>query len=209
MLNYERWLFAVVGIATFVMAVWVSVRMLTPQERSDVPLQSAILIAPAQTLREFALTDTLNVPLTRQTLQGHWVLLTFGYTSCPDVCPTILHTLTEVQQRMRKRGWGDDALRFLFVSVDPERDEGTRLKEYLQYFSPTFLGATGPQAALQGLTGQLGVFYQRVGEGKNYSVNHSAAVFLLDPQARLRALFEPPQQTEKMETDLITLLGKG
>ncbi len=172
------------------------------------PLKAGTLFTSPRSLEDFQLTDLSNVPFTRQALQGRWTLLTFGYTTCPDVCPMIMHTFVDVQKAMRSRGFGDEVLQFAFVSVDPERDTLVRLKEYLNYFSPTFLGATGSQSALRSLTGQLRIFYQRVGEGGSYAIAHSASVFLIDPSARLCALFDPPQNADKMEDDLVVIMRK-
>ena len=209
-LDSKRLLLAIVAILSCTIGAWWAVRVVsTGSAGTTVSLQSGVQFVPARELADFALTDTENTPFTRQSLQGHWTLLTFGYTSCPDVCPTILHTLANLQQRMRKRDVNDASLRFVFVSVDPERDSLAHLREYVQFFSPSFLGATGTQAALQPLTSQMGVFYQRIAQGTTYVIDHSAVVFLLDPLAHISAFFEPPQEAEKMEADLIVLLGKG
>ncbi|CAK0779384.1 protein SCO1 [Gammaproteobacteria bacterium] len=211
-----RFISVAVAVLALVAGVWLSSTRLMMQGNAPVvpqasPTRSQVgtLLSPPRALSDFALTDTAGAPFTRQSLRGHWTLLAFGYTTCPDVCPTILHTFADIQKRLQERKLSDAMPRFVFVSVDPERDDLVRLKGYLSYFSPTFLGATGPHPALQTLTSQLGILYQRTGQDAGYLVDHSATILLLDPQVRLKALFSAPHQAEVLVGDLLDILGKN
>ena len=161
---------------------------------------AATLLPEPRPLQAFQLTDSTGGPFTNDSLQGHWTLLSFGYTHCPDVCPTTLAMLEGVQRRLPA-----DAPQVVFVSVDPERDTPSRLARYVQYFNPEFLGATGDHEALKGLTQPLGILYQRVEDQNSalgYLVDHSAQIVLVDPQTRLHALFSPPHDPDKIAGDL-------
>ncbi|CAK0770584.1 protein SCO1 [Gammaproteobacteria bacterium] len=211
-----RWLPIVVAGLALVAGIWLSSTRLMTQEQTPAapralptPSHAGTMLVPPRELGDFALTDTEGAPFTRQSLRGHWTLLAFGYTTCPDVCPTMLHTFVDIQKRLQGMKLSDAMPRFVFVSVDPERDDLVRLKGYLNYFSPTFLGATGPHPALQKITSQLGILYQRVGQDAGYLVDHSATILLLDSQARLKAVFSAPHQPEVITGDLMGILGKN
>jgi protein SCO1/2 len=139
-------------------------------------------------------------------LQGRWSFLFFGYTQCPDVCPTALGLMKSVKEKIADAsGAVPPGLTFqvVFVSVDPARDTPSMLKGYMAAFDPAFIGVTGDDAALGPMTKDLGVFYQRndATDKKHYTVDHSAAIYLVDPAGRLSALFSHPQNAEKMAAD--------
>ncbi|MBI4997584.1 MAG: SCO family protein [Rhodocyclales bacterium] len=167
-------------------------------------LPSATLVNDTAPLPAFALHHA-NGKLTNADLLGHWTLLSFGYTFCPDICPTTLATLNEVKAQLAARG--TPVPQVMFVSVDPARDTPQRLAEYVRFFDPAFIGATGSDAELAGLVKHLGVHYQRH-EGpdrQHYVVDHSAVVYLIDPQARLKAVFTWPHDPATMATDYAQL----
>ena len=144
------------------------------------------VLEPASPLPEFRLYDQNNQVFDRTRLQCKWSYVFFGYTHCPDICPTTLVVLRDVQ---KIAGGKERDIQYVFISVDPERDNAATLKRYLPYFHPEFIGATGGQGELMRLTRALGAYYES-GEARNgsYEVHHSAAIFLIDPEARLRAL---------------------
>ena len=167
------------------------------------PTIAATVLSEPRPLQDFALTGDEEQPFTLASLQGHWSFLTFGYTACPDVCPTTLAVLDQVARRVGDAG-SDAPPQFMFVSVDPERDSIAQLHRYVTHFNPHFHGATGPAAALDGLTRQLGVLYLKVpagGDPSGYQLDHSASVLLIDPAGRLRALFSPPHQATAIAAD--------
>jgi len=155
----------------------------------------------ARDISAFTLVDHRSEPFTNASLQGVWSFLFFGYTHCPDVCPTTLSVLNSVAQKL-----GSDArdVRFVFISVDPERDTPETLARFVSYFNGDFIGVTGEPGAIERLTKQLGVLYMRVASSDNpgsYLMDHTASVFLVDPDGRYHAVFSPPITAEKIVTD--------
>jgi protein SCO1/2 len=150
---------------------------------------------PPLTLPEFALTDHAEQRFDRARFAGHWSFLYFGYTHCPDACPA---ALTLFQQLQREIGT-TAPVQYVLVSVDPERDTPAHLGTYVKHFSPAFTGATGPHDELARLTRPLGVYYARGAERDGlYEVDHSTAIYLVGPDARVRAVFSAPQDVGKM-----------
>jgi protein SCO1/2 len=116
----------------------------------------------------------------------------FGFTHCPDVCPTTLGVLRDVAAMLAADG--EPAPRIVFVSVDPERDTPARLKSYVEFFDKRFIGLTGAPDKVAAFTGQLGIVYMKAplpGTG-GYTVDHTAAVLLVDPRVRLVGIFSAP-----------------
>jgi len=164
-------------------------------------------------LSDFELRDQAGRPFDLARLEGAWTLLFFGYTHCPDVCPMTLSVLDDVDDLLAQAGRDPSNLQYVFVSVDPERDSLEHLGDYVTYFDEDFLGVTGDDAALKELTRQLGALYVRSEPDENgdYVVDHTAAVFLIDPRARLIALFQAPHDARVIARDLprIQALGAG
>jgi len=162
------------------------------------PDQVMTLLPEPKALTAFAFTDHENRVFDLSRLKGKWSFLFFGYTHCPDVCPTTLATLARARENMAKSKAGAEDVQFVFISVDPNRDTAGKLRQYVTYFDASFLGVAGDDAQLGKLAGQLGAVYQvEVKPGaENYPVYHSAAVFLVDPRARYHAVFTPPLDAE-------------
>lgn len=193
-----------VAILAAAAGAWLAMGLLQPQGAtpSSPTVQAATLLPTPKPLADFALRDQDGAPLTPAELRGQWTFLAFGFTSCPDVCPTTLANLAAVSRQLAAAGVAP--ARVLFVSVDPERDSPERLAEYVRHFNTQFLGATGTHEALRALTAQLGVLYARAPEqdtALGYLVDHSAAILLLDPQVRLAAIFSAPQDPGAMAAD--------
>src|SRR5882672_11071458 len=150
------------------------------------PDQVITLFPDPKPLTAFALTDHKNRAFDLASLKGKWSFLFFGFTHCPDVCPTTLAVLARVRDNIARNAVGAEDIQFVFVSVDPNRDAPGNLRRYVEYFDPTFLGVTGDNAQIGNLAGQLGAAYEvAITPGmENYPVYHTAAVFLVDPQAR-------------------------
>lgn len=135
-------------------------------------------------------------------LQGRWSFVFFGFTQCPDACPTALALMQDVKRRVaEKLGAGGTApFQVIFVSVDPRRDTRELLTQYMAAFDPEFIGLRGEDAALLPLQRSLGVFFQRndATDKQFYTVDHSTGLYLIDPQGRLAAVFSSPQEAEKV-----------
>jgi protein SCO1/2 len=149
-------------------------------------------------IENFALTDEMNQPFTLNELKGHPTLVFFGFTHCPDVCPTTLAKLAQIAKEASM-----PQLRVLLVSVDPARDKPEQLQQYVHAFDPSFKGVTGDEKQIEQLAREFGVAIARVDlGGGDYTVDHSAAVFLLDADAQRVAVFTPPFEVQPMAADL-------
>ena len=162
------------------------------------PDQVMTLLPEPKPLTALAFTDHENRVFDLSRLKGKWSFLFFGYTHCPDVCPTTLATLARAHENMAKSKAGAEDVQFVFISVDPNRDTAGKLRQYVDYFDTSFLGVTGDKAQISNLAGQLGAAYQVAFTPgmENYPVYHTTAVFLLDPRARYHAVFTPPHDAE-------------
>jgi protein SCO1/2 len=161
-------------------------------------LASGTWLGHARSVADFQLTDHLGRPFTAQDLQGKPSLVFFGFTHCPDVCPTTLVKLAQVKKAAVIPG-----LQVLFVSVDPQRDTPTALGLYVHAFDPDFIGLTGDPKAIEKLSASFGVAVARVDlPGGDYTMDHSAAVFLLDTHGRIVGIFTPPFDTRAFAQDL-------
>jgi protein SCO1 len=149
----------------------------------------------------FKLTDQNGQPITDADLKGKPFLVFFGYTHCPDVCPT---TLFEVSEMMRSLGKDANRTKALFITVDPDRDTPSVLKDYLSSFDPHLIGATGDQKTLDAVEKEYRVYAKKVPTGKDgeYSMDHSAIVYLMDKQGRFVAPFNLRRSPEEAAKDL-------
>jgi protein SCO1/2 len=148
----------------------------------------------------FKLIDQNGKKITEQDLQGRPFLVFFGYTHCPDVCPA---TLFEVSELMRALGKDADRTGALFVTVDPERDTPAAIKEYLSSFDPHLRGATGDQKAIDATEKAYRVYAKKVPtEQGDYSMDHTALVYLMDKQGRFVAPFSLNRRPEEAAADL-------
>jgi protein SCO1/2 len=135
--------------------------------------------------------------------RGKAVVIFFGFTHCPDVCPT---TLAETAAALKTLGADADRVQVLFVTIDPERDTGEALAKYVTAFDPRFLGLRGDADATQRAAKEFKVFYEKRKTGDTYSMDHSGQTYVIDPQGRLRLLVRPERLAEDLPEDLRTLL---
>lgn len=202
----STWLILIAAFAA-ALGLWLGARQFAAPGLP--PLDTAVLYPAPRALPEFTLTRSDGQALTLADWKGHWTVAFFGFTNCPDVCPTTLTTFKQVHKLLGDSGVADK-VRFDFVSVDPERDTPEQLARYVGYFSKDFVGATGPDEALLPLTKALGMVYSRdKPENGTYSVDHSASAVLIDPAGRQVGLFRPPFDAVKMAADLKKLAATG
>ncbi|MGY6630625.1 MAG: SCO family protein [Wenzhouxiangella sp.] len=171
--------------------------------------RAASLFPTPRALTDFELRTAEGERFTRADLEGQWNLLFFGFTNCPDVCPDTLAMLSQSMRQlelMRR----EEKPQVVFVSVDPARDEGELLGDYVRWFNQDFIAVTGDEDQLEALSRQLGVVYffeepdERTGF---YNVDHSAAVLIVDPQGRLFGRFPHPLTPDDVTADLFQLTG--
>lgn len=163
---------------------------------------------PPRPIADFTLINQDGQSVRLSDYRGRLVLLFFGYTHCPDVCPT---TLARLNQVMRALGDEAKAVQVLFVSVDPERDTPAVLKQFLSHFNPAFTGLTGQAEEVRAVTQAFGVYVQKeeVGSAAGYLVTHTARIYVIDPDGRLVLTFHPEMETQDVVADLKYLLKEG
>lgn len=169
-----------------------------------VTLTSGTALERPRAIAAFRLVDHQGREFTQAALRGRWSLLFTGFTHCPDICPTTLALLADLRARLP-----DDLLQVVFVSVDPERDTPEVLAAYVAHFDPRLTGVTGTRADIEAFTSQLGLAQVRnPGVGGDYTVDHSTALVLIDPQARVAGYFMPPHDIGMLAADLASLDGR-
>jgi protein SCO1/2 len=159
-----------------------------------------MIAAPAAIGGSFRLTDQNGKTITDQDLKGRPFLVFFGFTHCPEVCPTALFDISEVLERL-----GPDAAKVnaLFVTVDPERDTPEKLKEYLSSFNPRLIGVGGDAEALAAVAKAYRVYYKKVPlKDGDYTMDHTAIVYLMDKNGQFVAPFSLKRRPEDAAADL-------
>jgi len=183
----------IVGIAAW--AVW---RHPSPA----VELATGTILTPSRELPDFSLIDQQGRVYDAAKLRGHWSLLLFGYTNCPDFCPTTLTTMAAMQKRLRAAK-AAVLPQVIVVSVDAKRDTPAQMAKYVPYFDPSFIGLTAAdQPGIEDVAIKLGVSVtiQPAADGK-YTVNHSGAIFVLNPDGRLTAILTGPFSVDALQGD--------
>lgn len=157
-------------------------------------------LAQSRPVAPFSLNDHNGAPFSEEQLKGKWSLIFFGYTYCPDICPTTLAVLSAMKQSLGSAPELLAETQFVMVSLDPQRDTPEKLGPYIQYFDPGFIAATGEREMIDRLTSSLNIPYAIEGDTKrdDYLVNHSATIALIDPQGQMSGRFNPPHFPERM-----------
>jgi protein SCO1/2 len=169
-------------------------------------LESGTYLPTPKTLAPFSLIDTHGAPASPATLAGHPTLVFFGFTHCPDICPTTLALLADVQKKVAVADARLAGLKVALITVDPERDTPGQLGNYIASFGGDLIGLTGTPPEIVNASKSFGVASARVDlGGGNYTMDHSATVFALDSQARIVAVFTPRLRAAPLATDLLTL----
>jgi protein SCO1/2 len=141
----------------------------------------------------FELVDQDGKPISDKNLLGKPTAIFFGYTNCPDACPT---TLMDMSDRLKALGPDGDRFNVLFISLDPQRDTPQLLKSYLESFDPRIRAATGTDAQVKDVAQKFRVYYKKVGEGDGYTFDHSTAVYLMDAKGQLVTLIDYKETKE-------------
>ena len=150
---------------------------------------------------DFSLTDHLGLSFTRDDLTGRWTLIFFGFTHCPDICPTTMAELAELKSQLSDTEASD--ARVVMLSVDPARDTPDRLAQYVPYFHPDFIGVTGDFADILSVAQRLNAPFRKVSEPDGgYQMEHSANVMLMNPRGDYHGFFRAPLDIPKMRVTL-------
>jgi protein SCO1/2 len=192
------WLWGLAAAGAALLGFWVAAQV----DSSAPQLASGTWFPAPRSIGALALTAHTGQALTSADLTGHPTLVFFGFTHCPDVCPTTLAELAQVKKQVKKKAALAD-LKVLFVSVDPARDTPAALAAYVHAFDPDFIGATADATEIAKIAQRFGVAVARVDlPGGDYMMDHSAAVFLLNRRAQIVAVFTPPYSVAALATDL-------
>jgi protein SCO1/2 len=170
----------------------------------DAPPESEYFLPSPLPAPTFTLTAHDGQRTSTAEFGGKLVAVFFGYTYCPDVCPLTLSKLTRVLDRLEERA---ERIQVVMVSVDPERDTLDRLREYLESFHPSFIALTGSEDEIRAVADEFGVYFSRSDEGVDYTVDHTARSFIMDPGGQIPLTFPVTATVEEMTRDLELLLG--
>jgi len=170
-------------------------------------LQSGKALKNPLEIIDFQLIDQKNQLFTKNDLKDHFTLLFFGYTNCPDVCPSTIYKLSQMKKKINK-DLPEKNLEIVFITLDPERDTTNRLHEYMNFFDSTMIGLTGDISEIVKLSANLSVFFQRINKEDGYDFNHTASIFIINQEAQLGASLSPISSLEMLEEDIKILLTK-
>jgi len=177
-----------------------------------IEFRAASLFPEPRVLQPFELIDGNGQSFTEADFSGQYSLIFFGFTNCPDICPDTLNQIAEAKKSLElMRVEPENMPQVVFVSVDPERDEGQAMMDYVGWFDEDFTAVSGSDEALQQLTKQVGALYIRLAPDESgfYTVDHSGMIVIIDPQARMIGRFAQPIDTEAMIADLFELSRRG
>ncbi|WP_299566729.1 SCO family protein [uncultured Sulfitobacter sp.] len=156
---------------------------------------------------DFELTDHNGMVQTEEDFRGRWMLVFFGFTNCPDVCPMGLATIAQVMDDLGSQSAG---VQPLFITVDPERDTPSVLAEYIPQFGPGILGLSGSSEQIERTAKSFNIYYQKVDDAsapENYSVGHTSSFLLFDPQGEFVRIYEYDQDPARIVSDLRDRIG--
>ncbi|WP_339617826.1 SCO family protein [uncultured Gilvimarinus sp.] len=163
----------------------------------ELRLNGAVVFETPRRFDDFALRNQKGEPFTREDFVGQWSLVFFGFTHCPDICPT---TMAELDRLVSKLP--DDIAKetqVVLVSLDPARDTPEVLSEYVGYFDPNFIGVTGDFLTLRRFANQVNVAFNKVTVGDDYTVDHSGNIVLINPRGDYHGFFKPPFELAKLK----------
>lgn len=168
---------------------------------SEPPKVSGLIYPEPRPIPEISLVDQNGETFTLDDFRGQWSYVFFGFTHCPDVCPTTLATLNRAVKAL------DNPPQVVFVSVDPARDTPKDLAAYLDFFNDDFVGVTGSQQAIHAFSQALGIAYVYVPQEatESYTVDHTAAILLVNPQAEVSTVFTMPHTAENLAQDFVKI----
>jgi protein SCO1/2 len=200
-------LFAGACIAIAAALATVTVIVVTGRERAQAVAEGTATGQPSVG-GPFQLVNQAGQAVDQTLLNGKWSLVFFGFTYCPDFCPTTLTALEATRQRL---GTAADDLQIVFISVDPERDTPQALKDYLSSdgFPPGVIGLTGSQEQVAGAARAYRAYYEKVGEGEGYTMNHSLTVYLMGPDGQFRSAIAHDLGPERLAELIRRVMARG
>jgi len=186
------------------LVLWACMLLSVTAQAGDVDALKAGVFNPAREAPDFSVRGSDGAALTLSHYRGKVVVLGFGYTSCPNVCPATLAVLALAH---RKLGALASQVQVIYLTVDPERDSADKLKQYLAAFDPSFVGGTGTAAQMAAVRSSYGVTAEKVGTGSDYGISHSSFIYLITREGKLRALMPFGHKADDYVHDISMLLN--
>ena len=181
-------------LAFILLVVWGFIwRMSQPVIMSDEELRinGAVVLNKPRIFSDFELVDHRGELFNLDRMQGVWSIVFFGFTHCPDICPTTLATLNDTYSKLKETE--KERLQIIMISIDPERDTADKLADYVPYFNDDFIGVTGNKHLIRRLTAELNIAYNKVPlESDDYTVDHSTQLVLINPKGHYHGFFKAP-----------------
>lgn len=156
-----------------------------------------VVFSKPRIIKEFSLVDQNGDVFDLNRLQGKWTVMFFGFTTCPDVCPTTLAMLSQWHKKLNSDI--QENTQVVLVSVDPARDTPEKLDEYMSHFNPEFVGVTGDFLTIRSLTDQLNVAFNKVVLDDDYTVDHSGHIVLVNPYGHYHGIVKPPLDMARLK----------
>lgn len=176
--------------------------------KKTVPKDLIAVLRPIATpLKSFSLIDNKEQAFTNMNLNNKWSFVFFGYTHCPDICPTTLVTLKHINKALTKHPHAKSNFQVIFVSVDPERDTPKSLASYVSFFNKDFIAVTGHADKLKAFAKQFSAAYIKEASDTpgNYLMSHTSSIFLVNPKAELVASFSPPLSVDTITAQYLKI----
>ncbi len=184
--------------------IWLVVAMLVLAACNRVdPSYSGIDVTGAKFGKDFRLVDPDGRVRTLADFRGKVVMLFFGFTQCPDVCPTALLRAAEVRKRLGAEG---SNLQVIFITIDPERDTAALMREYTVAFDPSFIGLRTDLEGTRKVADDFNVYFEKIPTGKSYTMDHSAFSYVFDAQGRLRLVVRDDLSVDQVLADIRTIM---
>lgn len=205
----QRRQYRIATIAFAVIALFLGLWSFHQKNPADSPieLESGTLLPLPQDISPFHLVSADTKDFTNENLKGKWSFLFFGFTNCPELCPATLTTLNKMIALLTEHKV-EQIPQVVFISLDPARDTPSTMKQYLASFNKDFVGLTGSEDSLKKLTSEFSVLYAKVTKNateKDYVIDHSGTLLLVNPNAQLVAVFSTPHDATKLSHDLRTI----
>lgn len=197
-----------IGLALMVLGVLAARYILGPHQQQGLPDDlKATYLQQGKPITGLNLIDYNKQRFDETRFKNRWTFMFFGYTNCPDVCPSTMLVMKSVWAKLPAEAKAAPTPQMVFVSVDPDRDTPEKLKSYVKFYHPDFLGVTGKADQIDILTRQVGVLYgfDDDPDGKGYTVKHSAQIILVDPAGNMRAVFSPPYKVDDIVRSFVRI----
>lgn len=184
-------------------------KILTPRQLSTMELRAngAVVFDSPRIIKDFTLRDHQGADFDLKALKNQWTVIYFGFTHCPDICPTTLAVMAQVNKKLDPQI--REQLQFAMITLDPVRDTQETLAQYVPFFDPTFLGITGEFLNIMSLTRDVNVAFRKVMQGESYTIDHSDHLVLINPYGHYHAFFKPPFELSRLKLTLQSIVTTG